>query len=188
VRATNLSAPWLLVPFLAGATQAERGRAGWLGLAAAFAALAGYFGMMWSPFEGVDLVHAQQTTVVGGHVHVTVIAYRPAQIARHILHLLGSQAPWMVAGIATGPIFGLLGREWRSRHTWRSALAIGGAFCLEPVAVVAFHAVFFGIPTLGGFGAAYRFDAAAAAEVGFGLLLLIGAAYAITRQPGPRPH
>ena len=128
VRAGGLSAPWLLLPFLAGMTQLDRRRAGWLGLAATFTALLGYFGMTWSPFEAVDLGHVQHVTIAGGHLHVTNVALTPVQIASRMVGLLAAQAPWLLGGIATGPLFGLLGNEWRLRRTWRSALAPAGAF------------------------------------------------------------
>ncbi len=182
VRASGVSAPWLFVPFLAGMTQVERRRAGWLGLAATFAALTGYFAMTWSPLEGVSLVHVRQATLAGRHLHVTVITYGPLQLPWHVVRLIGPQTPWVLGGIATGPLFGLLGSEWRLCRTWRSALAIAGAFCLEPVAIIVFHATLFWIPMLGSFGAGYSFNTAAAAEVGFGLLLAIGAAYSIMRR------
>ena len=35
-----------------------------------FAALGGYFALMWSPIEGVNLLHAQHGTLIGHHVKI----------------------------------------------------------------------------------------------------------------------
>ena len=50
----SLSAPWLLLAFLAGATQRDPKRAALLGLGATFAALVGYFLLTDSPLEGAQ--------------------------------------------------------------------------------------------------------------------------------------
>ena len=188
VRASGLSAPWLLIPFLAGVSQVEPRRAGWLGLAATSAALLGYFGMTWSPFEAVDLGHVQRAMMIGGHLRVVDVALTPTQIAGRTVRLLGSQAPWLLGGIVTGPLFGLVGNEWRLRRTWRSALTIAGAFCFEPAVILGFHRVFSWIPMLGGFGTGYTLDAAAAGEVGFGVLLAAAAGWVIMRRGTPAPQ
>ena len=52
---SGMSAPWLVLPFVAGMTQERARRAMALGLVATMAALAGYFAMSHSPLEGVPL-------------------------------------------------------------------------------------------------------------------------------------
>src|SRR4029079_18430481 len=52
---SGMSAPWLILPFVAGMTQERRRRAMTLGLVVTMAALAGYFAMSNSPMEGAPL-------------------------------------------------------------------------------------------------------------------------------------
>ena len=106
----SLSAPWLLLAFLAGATQRDPVRAALLGLAATFAALIGYFLLTDSPLEG-----AQYTL---GNTHGFFL----------------SNAPVVIGGIVTGPLFGWFGQQWRTRRAIAGALIAAAAFCLEPLA------------------------------------------------------
>jgi len=108
--ASLLSAPWLLVGFLAGCTQRTRRRAALLGLACTFAALIGYWVMTLSPIEGARLT------------------------AYGIRGLLVSQSLVIVGGLVTGPVCGWLGNRWRDEGLWLGALAVAAAFCLEPLA------------------------------------------------------
>ncbi|HUK77987.1 MAG TPA: hypothetical protein VL117_10365 [Thermoleophilia bacterium] len=107
-----MSAPWLLLPFLVGCTEARAGRAAALGLIATLAALIGYFALMWSPVEGVALSRSLPQLGV----------------------LLGSQRANIVGGLLTGPLFGYLGQRWRVGGSWAAAALLAGAFCLEPLA------------------------------------------------------
>jgi hypothetical protein len=69
-----LSAPWLVLPFLAGWTQREPRRAMLLGFACTVAALVGYGLMTLSPVENAHLtvasasafVHSEARVIVGG--------------------------------------------------------------------------------------------------------------------------
>ena len=106
------SAPWLVLPFVIGCSQVHARRAMALGLVATVAALSGYFALMWSPLEGVWLSHSLP----------------------HLPTLLGSQWANIVGGLATGPLFGLLGQRWRTRRSWVSVALVAGALCLEPPA------------------------------------------------------
>jgi hypothetical protein len=105
-----LSAPWLLMPFLAGCTQREPKRAALLGLGCTYAALLGYGVMTLSPVEGAHLNLATVTAFVR------------------------SESPVFVAGVMTGPVFGWFGQRWRVRRAWLGALVTAAALCLEPVA------------------------------------------------------
>jgi hypothetical protein len=105
-----LSAPWLVLPFLAGATQREPRRAALLGLACTYAALLGYGMMTLSPVEHAQLALG---TVRG---------------------FLVSESSVLLGGIVTGPLFGWFGQQWRTRRAIAGALVTAAALCLEPLA------------------------------------------------------
>jgi Family of unknown function (DUF6518) len=121
--AAQVSAPWLVLPFLAGMTQHRVRRAALLGLVVTSSALLGYYAMTYSPME----IHPWSIDrFTSGMVAVTTRGwYNP-------LYILG--------GLVTGPLFGLLGQRWRVRRWWVSAAAVAGVLCLEPAArLVAGH-------------------------------------------------
>ncbi|MGZ4340322.1 MAG: DUF6518 family protein [Gaiellaceae bacterium] len=105
-----LSAPWLVLAFVAGATQREPRRAALLGLACTYAALLGYAVMTLSPLE---------------HAHLTVATLRGFAI---------SERSVLVGGVVTGPLFGWFGQQWRTRRAIAGALVTAAALCLEPLA------------------------------------------------------
>lgn len=105
-----LSAPWLVLPFLAGATQRDARRAALLGLAYTYAALLGYGLMTLSPVE---------------HAHLTVGTLRGFLVSERVV---------LVGGIVTGPLFGWFGQQWRTRRAIVGALVTAAALCLEPLA------------------------------------------------------
>jgi hypothetical protein len=106
----SLSAPWVLLAFLAGATQRNPWRAALLGLGSMFAALVGYFLLTDSPLEGA------QYTLANTH------------------GFLVSNAPVILGGIVTGPLFGWFGQQWRTRRAVVGALVTAACLCLEPLA------------------------------------------------------
>jgi hypothetical protein len=105
-----LSAPWLVLPFVAGATQREPRRAALLGLACTYAALLGYMVMTLSPVE---------------HAHISAAAIRGFMI---------SERGVLIGGIVSGPLFGWFGQQWRTKRRIAGALVTAGALCLEPLA------------------------------------------------------
>jgi uncharacterized membrane protein (UPF0136 family) len=111
--ASLLSAPWLVLAFLAGCTQREAKRAAMLGLGCTLAALVGYGLMTLSPVENA---HLTVTTGTG---------------------FLRSSSRIFLAGLVTGPLFAWFGQRWRAGESWVGALATAGTLCLEPLA----HAV-----------------------------------------------
>lgn len=112
---SGVSAPWLVLPFAFGATQTGQHRAMLAGLTAVMCALAGYFVMTLSPLESVPLSH----------------------FPSDLIHLLPSQLANIVGGLVTAPLFGLLGRRWRTERSWISAAALAATVCLEPLARLA---------------------------------------------------
>jgi hypothetical protein len=115
--AAQMSAPWLVLPFLIGITQQRARRAAMLGLVVTMSALLGYFAMTYSPME----IHPWSfDRFTSGIVAVTTRGwYNP-------MYILG--------GLLTGPLFGFLGQRWRVRRWWVSAAVVAGALCLEPLA------------------------------------------------------
>jgi hypothetical protein len=113
VDSSLLSAPWLLLPFVFGCTQRSPKRAIVIGCVATAFALVGYFVMTLSPVEGV-------------HLHGSLAP---------LLALLRSERTVIVGSVVTAPLYGFLGYEWRTKKAWVSALLVGGAFCLEPLAL-----------------------------------------------------
>jgi len=103
-----LSAPWLVLPFVVGATQRTPRRAALLGLACTYAALLGYLLMTLSPVE---------------HAQLSVAALRGFFV---------SERNVFVGGIVTGPLFGWFGWRWRTRRAIAGALVTAAALCLEP--------------------------------------------------------
>ena len=113
--AAQVSAPWLVLPFLVGLTQQRSRRAATLGLAVSVAALVGYFAMTYSPLE----IHPWSLhRFASGMVALTRGWYNP-------MYVLG--------GLITGPLFGLLGQRWRARRWWVSAVLVAGVLFLEPL-------------------------------------------------------
>src|SRR5579875_1463884 len=107
---SGLSAPWLLLAFLAGCSQTTQRRAALLGLACTAAALAGYWLMTDSPAEGARYTLA--------HAHGFVV----------------SNVPTIVGASVTAPLFGWFGQRWRTRRAVFGALVSAAALCLEPLA------------------------------------------------------
>src|SRR5205823_4526706 len=111
---SGLSAPWLVLPFLAGMTQERARRAMILGLVVTLSALAGYFAMTYSPVENVPIAG-----FLPGVVAMTTSGYNPL---------------WILGGILTGPLYGLLGQRWRVGRSWVSAVLVTVVLTMEPLA------------------------------------------------------
>src|SRR5438093_959824 len=84
-----LSAPWLVLAFLAGWTQRDPRRAAAVGLACTLAAVAGYGAMTLSPVENAVVT------------------------LRSISGFARSENDVIVGGLVTGPLFGWFGQQWR---------------------------------------------------------------------------
>jgi hypothetical protein len=112
--ASQMSAPWLLLPFVLGSMQVRARRAMALGFVTTHAALVGYFALTLSPLEGEHL----------------------ADVPAGVVAMLHGNLVYVVGGLVTGPPYGLLGQQWRVRRWWVSATLMAGALCLEPGARV----------------------------------------------------
>jgi len=160
---SSMSAPWLLVPFLAGAWQPGQRRAALVGLAATWLAVLGYVVMIVSPMEGTHL--GLRPAALAGH-HSTWI-----QLSPHVfLTSLASQGLWFAGGLVTGPIYGWLGYRWRARQSLTAGLLAALPVLLEPAA--RWLASRFGQAYVTTLAYQWRgFGPAAIAEVGAGLVL-----------------
>jgi hypothetical protein len=114
ITVSGMSAPWLILPFVAGMTQQRAKRAVALGLLVVMSALAGYFAMSNSVFESVPLANFWPRTV------------RMATTESNLL--------WVVGGVITGPVYAYFGHRWRVARSWVGAALVTLALCLEPVA------------------------------------------------------
>jgi hypothetical protein len=103
-----MSAPWLLLPFAAGAFQLSWRRAAWLGLASTWLAVAGYVLMIDSPMEGVHLT--------------------PQVLAATTY----SQWIWFAGGAVSGPAYAAAGYFWRAHRSWLCAALATLPVLLEP--------------------------------------------------------
>jgi len=103
-----LSAPWLVLAFLAGWTQPTARRGALLGLGCTLAAWLGYGLMTLSPLENAHLTAASAAAFVA------------------------SESRWLAASFLSGPFFGWLGWRWRAHRAWTGALAVALAVALEP--------------------------------------------------------
>jgi hypothetical protein len=111
---SGMSAPWLVLPFVAGATQNRPRRGAAIGLVVTLSALAGYFAMTYSPLESIP-IREFWSGVVG------MVTSPP-------------NPEWILAGAITGPLMGYLGHRWRVARSWVGAAIITTALVLEPVA------------------------------------------------------
>ena len=107
--ASLLSAPWLVLAFLAGCTQREPKRAALLGIGCTYAALIGYGVMTLSPIENAHLSAA----TMGAFVR--------------------SEGGVFIGGVVTGPLFAWFGQRWRAHHAWQGAVATAAALYFEPL-------------------------------------------------------
>ena len=109
----NISALWLLLPFLTGAAARSRHvLIGALsGLLATVAALAGFY---FAESFVLDL---------GQHSWLTDLSLT-----------MGTVVYYAERGLVTGPVFGALGFWWRQHRSVTAAAAIAAVFVLEPLA------------------------------------------------------
>ena len=109
---SGMSAPWLLVPFLAGAAQPGQRRAALVGLVTTWLSVLAYAVMIVSPMEGTHL-GPRPAGLIGSWNQLS-----PGLL----LATLASQWLWFAGGLFAGPIYGWLGYRWRVRRSRAAAL------------------------------------------------------------------
>ena len=174
VQVSGMSAPWLLVPFLAGAWQGSQRRAALIGLAATWLAVLAWVLMIISPMEGSHL----GAPPPGWHGSYN-------QLTLHIFaRSLASQWLWFAGGLITGPLYGWLGYRWRARQSTAAALLAALPVLLEPAAVWLTSRLGLSIPGTSHFQWPDRRGAVAAelTELAVGILLTGAAARVIARS------
>jgi hypothetical protein len=114
----NLSAPWLLLPFFAGAAMRGRGLAGAaVGLAATYAALMAFY-----------------------VANAFVLDLGPHSLLVDLRLTVGATGYWFPRGLVSGPVFGALGALWRRRgYSTLAAVAVILLLDAEPLFWVAAH-------------------------------------------------
>jgi hypothetical protein len=113
----NMSAPWVVVPFLAGALYSRPWQAALIGIATTLAA---FFGFYLAEAAVLDL---------GPH---------PWYVDLKLT--LGSGHVYEIWGTPVGLLYGILGWLWASRSSAAAAVAVGLAFVTEPLIVFALAA------------------------------------------------
>lgn len=124
----NLSAPYLVLPFLTVAWAAARhslssGRSALLGAATGGMMIAGFYGLHRVGRESsADSGLADGIAGAYGRWFSTFLLGRPGGI------------PWLTIGIVTGVVAGLLAWSWSARRLRAIAVVVVGTLLLEPVA------------------------------------------------------
>jgi len=108
----NISAPWLLLPFVAGATSKRLRSAAVTGLAASLAALVAFY--------------VAESRILDLGVHPWLVDLRLAVTAGQT---------YMATALLSGPLFGLLGGIWPRRRSLLAVATVAAMFVLEPLAV-----------------------------------------------------
>jgi hypothetical protein len=147
--AGNLSAPYLLLPFLAGAALPRRATTAAAGGAlAAASAIAGFYNLL--------MVGDVTAASVGAPVTTTARQLVLEAYARWFsTFLLGDPGgtPWLTIALVSGCLLGLVGFAWRTTRRWWLAAPVGAAFLLEPVASLVVlpmvNRIRFGVPSAG---------------------------------------
>ena len=112
--AGNMSAPWIVVPFLAGARFARPWHGLVAGVAATLAAFAGFY--------------VAEAVVLDLGPHPWYVDLRLAA---------GTVNVYERAGVLSGALYGALGTLWATGRLRAAALAVGSAFVVEPLIVLA---------------------------------------------------
>src|SRR4051794_15267461 len=110
----SLSTPWLVIPFLAGATRPQFRSGVLLGLASTIAALTGWY------------VYAAATQDLGG-----------ASLAIDLRLEFAANRLWFLLGLLSGPVFGGIGAWWRSSCRLSAGVVVAALLIGEPLLMAA---------------------------------------------------
>jgi hypothetical protein len=127
--AGNLSAPYLLLPFLAGALLPRRATLAAIGGSLASAsAIAGFYDLLTVGDVTAASVGAPPTTTAR---QLVLDAYG-RWFSTFLLGVPGG-TPWLSIALVSGCLLGTVGFAWRTTRRWWLAAPVGAAFLLEPV-------------------------------------------------------
>jgi hypothetical protein len=141
----NMSAPWVILPFLAGTRYSRTLHSALAGVAITLVA---FFGFYLSEAAVLDL--------------------GPVRWYTELRLTLGSGRAYEVLGVGTGAVYGALGGFWRGRTHGAAPAALGLAFICEPAAVWAIERL-----GLWGGGGLLHYRWLWIAEMTFGLCLVL---------------
>lgn len=144
----NMSAPWLLLPLIAGYLAAAARRGALWGLASTMSALAGFY--------------LGAVMVFGNH-----LGDNTGSFAHDLWFIVLTNKVWFLLGLVSGPTFGAIGATFRT--PWHLALGAGFLLALEPAADWA-AVQGRSLPLIGGWSA--DSGPALMLEVSLGLLIL----------------
>jgi len=115
---SNLSAPWLALAFLAGWPHRSRLWAALAGSCADLACVVGFYAQFFS-FGDPD------------RLGLSPAAPLAVRLAAGLGHWLSFAAPWLLAAVLAGALFGYLGACWGRSRTPLAGLLLAGAFVFE---------------------------------------------------------
>lgn len=141
----NMSAPWVILPFLAGTRYSRMLQSALAGVAITLVAFFGFY-----------LAEA------------AVLDLGPVPWYTDLRLTLGSGHAYEVLGVGTGVVYGALGGFWRGRTHGAALAALGLAFICEPAAVWAIERL-----GLWGGGGLLHYRWLWIAEMTFGLCLVL---------------
>jgi hypothetical protein len=128
--AGNLSAPYLLLPFVAGALLPRRATLAAAGGAlASAAAIVGFYDVL----DVGDVTAASVGAPASTTARQLVLDAYGRWFSTFLLGVPGG-TPWLSIALVSGCLLGLVGFTWRTTRAWWLAAAVGAAFLLEPVA------------------------------------------------------
>ena len=173
---SNLAAPYLLIPFLAGAWHFRPWWAAGAGALAAAATVTGFYGLLT-----VGDTSSTELGLPAGTDRVTLAAHAYGNWFRHLALGQPGGVPWLTLAVLGGAGFGYLGHLWCARGSRIAATVVVLAFTLEPIVYLS-H-----IP-LRRVANDYGLDASNAAIWGAEMLFGLAALAFVWAVPrGPRP-
>lgn len=124
----NLAAPYLLIPFVAGAWFSRAAVASLAGALAGAAAIAGFYNVL-----GVgDVTNAQLGLPPTASARSVLLHAYQDWVRTLVLGGPGGR-PWLTVAVAAGAVAGYLGYRWRRQGSRLAATAVVSALVLEPL-------------------------------------------------------